>query len=697
MRQTRCAVRIAVLGVLSLTTGNTMAVPITGVVNGSFETTAPPVWDYWGADTYSAAASWIRLGFEDGAGSLSTGLETLSATDGARLLRLATDGGRDNARVAQMLGTMAAGETYTFTGDVMASTLYGPYHATAAFVNEAVAAPATVYARQTVDLARGTTGAFNLSYTATGADDGQDLCIWLQAETDPQGYTRGGIDNVHLVVLPPNSPPAVPTGPSPADGAVDVAVASSLGWASAPGATGYQVSLWALGGTTNTSDVNAPGWSPGSLQALTTYQWQVVATNQYGSATGAVWTFVTSLIPYTYIYEPDSIPPNSPTEAAAPSILNDGLIGVGWDGATMLYGSWPVFPVAKMPYITLTLAPHAGLGKLTVWYARAIEAGIAEPGSLTVSDDFGHSATTVFATPPGNGTFMQDVALTGIQGTVLHLNFVGVREWVGLDEVRVFSPVPEPPAVPTGPSPSDGNVSVPVTNSLAWNASVGADGYDVYFWIPPVERPLTPTASVTANSWMPIGILPFQTDYNWQVVATNAYGSATGAVWTFTTSPFPYTYVYDDVSARPENYGAQDQVETQYGGRLLNDGITGGWGVLYYGRDYLGNNPAAFWPAITITLAQEPIYEYLRIWHYGGNHDAGVYGPSSLTVSDDFNHTITFSGFPDVETSTDVPITGMRGTRLHLRFSPNGEIVGLSEIKVNAKPLVRQGTVLVVR
>ena len=405
-------------------------------------------------------------------------------------------------------------------------------------------------------------------------------------------------------------------------------------------------------------------------------------------------------ITYTYVYEPDSVPPNVPEELAAPHMLNDGLIGSGWDATTQLYGTWPVFPVAKIPYVTLTLAPHAGLGKLTVWYARAIEAGVGEPASVTVSDDLGHSATTPFVPPGANGTFSQDVGLAVMQGTVLHLNFTCTREWLGLVEVRVFTPEALPPAVPVMPIPSDGNVSVPLTASLGWNSSVGADGYEVYLWCPPAPRPLTGSASVTANSWTPSGILPVQTNYSWQVVATNAYGSATGAVWTFQTGPFPYTYTYDDESARPENYEG-GHGETRSTPHLLSDGKAGGlWSggglVLYYGNDYLGS-AAAFdaWPAITITLPKAPYkYEYLRIWHYGGGV-AGVHAPTSVTITDDSLHTTSHS-FPDVETVTDVPISGMAGRNLHLRFGANPEFVGLSEIKVmaNARP---PQTVIVVR
>ena len=98
------------------------------------------------------------------------------------------------------------------------------------------------------------------------------------------------------------------------------------------------------------------------------------------------------------------------------------------------------------------------------------------PASLTVSDEFGHSATTVFTVPAGNeAVFTQDVALSGMQGTVLHLSFATAGEaWLGLNEIRVFEPAPLPPEAPTGPNPLDGSIAVPVTTSLQWNNSVGA-------------------------------------------------------------------------------------------------------------------------------------------------------------------------------------------------------------------------------
>jgi hypothetical protein len=651
------------------------AVPVVGLLNGSFEETGNAYVE-WSGGLYEAKG-WINLSSGNAyeAASMLGGEEnTPLATHGERVLRLATDADGMIGRVAQCMGTMVEGETYVFTADAF-STPDGPWSVTAALVREPTAAPTTVHASQTLDLLQEETAVLTVSYTATTQDAGQNLCVWIEANGPDS--TRGGIDNARLE----NRLPAAPAGPHPAD--AGLADSGNLVWESTPGAMNYQVFVWLDGTekpTVPTGEVLTPTWSLGVLGG-TLYHWQVVAANSAGSTTGPEWSFSTGIIPYTYVYQLDSIHPNIGSEWITPALLNDGLVGT--DGGVLYDSS---IQLTQKPGVTLNLAAASPMGKLTVWYSRSIDEGIAEPASLTVTDGFGHSATTLFATPPGNGTFSQDVSLAGMQGTVLHLDFTGTGSVVGLHEILVQGPVDGLPQSPLGPRPAVGNVNVPLPVHLEWNACVGATHYEITLWNQSDAKPEVPTADVTTNHWVPSGISVDEATYCWQVVAKNASGSAEGAVWSFTTSISPFTYTYDDVSARPENYGG-GYGETRATPHVLNDGQTGGWGggglVLYYGKDYNGLNPAAYWPALTLTLAQTPAtYEVLRIWHYGGSHAEGVYGPASLTVTDDFGHSVTFSDFPDIETFTDVPIAGLQGATLHLRFSPNGYLLGLSEIKV---------------
>ena len=237
----RCAhAGAASLGLFALTAS---AAPVSGIRNGSFEeTTTSGVW--------VAAASWTEVSGTDAAYSLPTGTESIPATDGTRFLRLQTEGNGYIARVAQNLGIMVAGETYTFRADVIASTAYGDYGATAAFVNEGTAAPVTTYATQTVTVAQGATGRFILSYTATAPNNGKNLYIWLQAEPVKglNTLTRGGIDNVRLSDKEPASPPAAATSQitqgAPAAGPDPIAKGVQAGFYT-PGRTGGIWDNWA--------------------------------------------------------------------------------------------------------------------------------------------------------------------------------------------------------------------------------------------------------------------------------------------------------------------------------------------------------------------------------------------------------------------------------------------------------------------
>jgi hypothetical protein len=171
--------------------------------NGSFEQIGALLLDANGG--IYQPTGWINL--SDGllfqAGSQLSGQEEMTATDGARLLRLAYDTTAYVGRTAPYLGTMVEGQTYSFTADALTTTNFGPWSATAAFVNEAMAAPSTFYQSQTLTLPATTTGAFDLSYVATGLDAGNPLYIWLQAQAagNPMGdFTRGGIDKAVVLV-----------------------------------------------------------------------------------------------------------------------------------------------------------------------------------------------------------------------------------------------------------------------------------------------------------------------------------------------------------------------------------------------------------------------------------------------------------------------------------------------------------------
>jgi hypothetical protein len=88
------------------------------------------------------------------------------------------------------------------------------------------------------------------------------------------------------------SAPAVPSGPSPAHGALNVST-SVVAWAPAARATSYQVYFGRSSAPPLYQSPTSTSVSVGKLAAGVTYYWRVVARNSAGSTSGPVWRFTT--------------------------------------------------------------------------------------------------------------------------------------------------------------------------------------------------------------------------------------------------------------------------------------------------------------------------------------------------------------------------------------------------------------------
>ena len=94
-----------------------------------------------------------------------------------------------------------------------------------------------------------------------------------------------------------------------------------------------------------------------------------------------------------------------------------------------------------------------------------------------------------------------------------------------------------PPYTPSDPDPEDGETDVPIDKRLSWT---GGDPngdpvtYDVYFGTS--SPPPKVKSNQTATSYNP-GLLDFETEYFWKIVAWDSPGnlSSSGPIWSFTT------------------------------------------------------------------------------------------------------------------------------------------------------------------
>lgn len=163
------------------------------------------------------ATGWINeSGLDLQAAITYTGTEgTPSEGSPTTYLRLASDVSETNSNnlgfIVQDLGTMVAGQTYTFTATALGGeSTNDSWGSVVELTSDGNADPATVYASQTISgIVSGAAlaDAMNISYTATSADNGNPLYLWLQAAaTDANQNTRGGLYDIQFTVTDASAP-----------------------------------------------------------------------------------------------------------------------------------------------------------------------------------------------------------------------------------------------------------------------------------------------------------------------------------------------------------------------------------------------------------------------------------------------------------------------------------------------------------
>lgn len=130
-----------------------------------------------------------------------------------------------------------------------------------------------------------------------------------------------------------------------------------------------------------------------------------------------------------------------------------------------------------------------------------------------------------------------------------------------------------PPYVPSNPLPANSESSQPVENiTLAWSGGDPDDfslvKYDIYFGESAGSLELLTAGQ--SDTFFVVGILDFETQYFWKIVAKDHYGLVTeGPLWQFTTEAsvllFEENFDDDPVGGYPDNstwqvfkYGASD-------------------------------------------------------------------------------------------------------------------------------------------
>jgi len=293
---------------------------------------------------------------------------------------------------------------------------------------------------------------------------------------------------------PINHSPYTPSSPSPSDGVTDQSVDVNLIWTGGDtdgDSVIYDVYFEANDSTPDVllcNDAASTSCDPGTLSYSTHYYWQVVATDEHGAATtGPVWDFTT-------------------VSQAAPTLtLTSPNDGESWHVGTMHNITW---------------SSTGSIANVNLEYSK---------------DGFASDVHTIIASTPNDGSYTWTIPndpSTTVRMRVSDASSPAVNDISNAN----WSIYNTPPITPTAPSPVNGAVSQPITVTLSWTGG-DPDGdsvtYDVYLVSGSVTLPIC--ENVSSTSCDP-GMLNYNTQYQWYVVAEDEYGATTtGPVWDFTT------------------------------------------------------------------------------------------------------------------------------------------------------------------
>jgi hypothetical protein len=293
-----------------------------------------------------------------------------------------------------------------------------------------------------------------------------------------------------------NDAPTVPSNPTPADGAVNIPLSTTLSWTSTDlegEAVRYDV-YFGIGEplATVAADISQNGYSASGLSLLTTYYWRVVARDPNGlESTGPTWSFRTR-------------PNSAPSEPSNPSPSNSG------------------FNISITPDLSWACTDPEGQPLNFDVYL-----GAANPPPLVTSN---HAARSY--SPPA-----LEFATTYYWQVVARDTYGATRT----GDVWKFTtkPVNLPPNFPSNPSPDHNEENVDQNADLSWQCT-DPEGQPLVFDVSLLTWPPGPqryASDLTTPSWDPGMLLP-NTIYRWYVIARDSVGGRTvGNLWYFTTSP----------------------------------------------------------------------------------------------------------------------------------------------------------------
>jgi len=308
-------------------------------------------------------------------------------------------------------------------------------------------------------------------------------------------------------------PPAPAHSPSPQQNATWVAVDEVLTWANGVGTSTVDLHLDTVfpPEAKPLRDVAAVESFPLDTLELEydrIYYWRVVCRNDNGETSGPIWQFTTR------------------TEPPQFSLTADPLD----------FGTIPVNTISAPVGFTIhNTGPSPMSGRITpppryalTWMADSETPVHRDPGEelfYTVAADSDQNYELRFL-PVEGGDHAGQLTITSSDPdhSVTNLPVSGFG-------------MPPLPGAPAGPAPGDNASNVSISSKLTWINGDDTATVDLYFGRsdhPPKVLDGVPATEIFDPGWLAYGA-----DYWWRVVCHNAAGSATGALWQFTTRAAP--------------------------------------------------------------------------------------------------------------------------------------------------------------
>ncbi len=284
------------------------------------------------------------------------------------------------------------------------------------------------------------------------------------------------------------SVPAQVTLTSPANGATNQSTTLTLSWSASANATSYDLYL----GTSPLPGLyaqNLPGTTfavSTTLNSASTFYWNVVAKNSWGSApASSTWAFTTAVV------VPAQVTLTSPANGATNQSSTPSLAWSASANAT----------------------------------AYDVYLGSSNPPGLYAGNRLGSPELVAPALNAGT-TYYWNVVAKNSAGSA-----PASSTWS-------FTTTASLPAQVTLTSPANGAAFQPITPTLNWSASSYAQLYDLYLGTsnpPGLYAQNLPGASLVVSTALSPGSI-----YYWYVIAKNSVGSApASSIWSFTTWPVP--------------------------------------------------------------------------------------------------------------------------------------------------------------